>query len=217
MDMYKKAFTVAAAALFAASAHAQTPVNTSDSASSSGFNSAYWNDDISSRRSSWIPWTSYGYAGAGLGTSFYDNNCTAGFNCDRHDVDGKIFTGGKFSRYFGVELGYVNLGVAHANGGSEKAQGLDAVLVGSIPVGDRFSLLAKAGTIYGWTRTADTVVNPATNGADNGFNWTYGVGAQYDIDRAWAIRADWDRYRFNYHNRADDQVSAWTIDAIYKF
>lgn len=215
--MYKKALTVAAAALFAASAHAQTPANTDNSASSSGFNSAYWSDDVASRRSSWIPWTSYGYVGGGVGGALYDDNCTAGFRCDRNDTGWKLFTGGKFSRYFGVELGYVNLGEAHTNGGRVEAEGVNAVLVGSIPLGDRFSVFAKGGTIYGWTRTRDTVVSPATNGSDNGFNWTYGVGAQYDIDHAWAVRTDWDRYSFNYHNRPDDQVSAWTINAIYKF
>src|SRR5689334_10015694 len=60
---------------------------------------------------SWIPYTSYGYVGGSVGRTNYDlAGCVPGFSCDDKATGLKLYTGGRFSRHFGVELGYVYLG-----------------------------------------------------------------------------------------------------------
>jgi OOP family OmpA-OmpF porin len=187
----------------------------SDSGTSNTSSLWGWDEPASSRPQSWIPGTSYGYVGAGIGQSSYDINCTPGLACDDSDTGFKVFTGGKFSRYLGVEGAYVNLGKANANGGGSKAQGIELSLVGTLPIGDMFSVDAKVGGIYGWTDSSTTV--PGVGSGDrHGLNGSYGAGVQLDVARNWAVRGDWDHYRFDYADRNDD-VQLYSLNVLYKF
>lgn len=175
-----------------------------------------WNDSASEQPDSWIPGTSYGYLGANVGESDFDlGGCAAGFTCENNDVGFKVYTGGKINRIIGVELAYVNPGVGKANGGKQKVQAANLSLVGSIPIGDRFSVNGKVGGIYGWTETGATAPGVASGKEDN-LNWSYGAGLQFDLTRNWAIVGDWDHYRFDFVNRSDD-VEMFSIGAMYKF
>lgn len=173
-----------------------------------------WDDGGDGPRSL-IPGLSYGYVGLSLGQSTYDLNCAPGFSCDDNDFAGKLYTGGKFNRMFGVELAYVNLGKAEANGGSTEAQLANLSLVGNVPVGERFNVYGKVGAFYGWT-DVDTTAPGVATGEENDFGWSYGLGVQYDINRAWAVTADWDHYRVDFTDRADD-VQLWSVGVLYKF
>jgi len=172
-----------------------------------------WDDPAQSRPQSWIPYTSYGYVG--VGQSNYDINCTPGFSCDDTDTGFKIFTGGKFSRIFGVEAAYVYLGKAEANGGETKAQGVNVSLIGNLPIGDMFNVYAKVGGIYGWTDSGSTIPG-AASGDRHGLNPSYGAGVQVDLNRNWAVQGDWDHYRFDYADRNDD-VQLYSLNLVYKF
>ena len=173
-----------------------------------------WDDPNATRPSSWLPGTSYGYVGAGVGKSKYDTSCAPGFSCDHTDIGYKIFTGGKISRVIGVEVGYVYLGKGTANGGDQTAQGINLSLVGNIPIGDRFNVYGKVGGIYGWTETNTA---PGQGGGDDkGLNWSYGAGVQFDISRNWAVQADWDHYRFDFSNQGAS-AQLYSVSAVYKF
>jgi len=136
--------------------------------------------------------------------------------CDRSDGAWKIFTGGEISRVFGVELGYVNLGEGRLNGGNVRAQGINLDLIANLPLGNYFNVFAKAGGIYGWTRTSGTLVPIGENGHEDGLNWHWGAGAQLDFNRYLALRLDYDRYRLDYVNH-DDQTSAVTGNLVFKY
>lgn len=174
-----------------------------------------WDDPSASRPQSWIPGTSYGYVGAGVGQSNFDINCAPGFSCDDTDTGFKIFTGGKFSRVFGIEAAYVNLGKANANGGGSKAQGFNVSLIGNLPIGDMFNVYAKVGGIYGWTDSSASAPGVGT-GDRHGLNPSYGAGVQFDLTRNWAVQGDWDHYRFDYADRNDD-VQLYSLNLVYKF
>jgi opacity protein-like surface antigen len=173
-----------------------------------------WSDG-GDRPRSWIPGTSYGYVGLSLGQSEYDLNCTAGFNCDDGDFAGKLYTGGKFNNMFGVELAYVNLGKAEANGGSVQAQLANVSLVGNLPVAEQLSVYGKVGAFYGFT-DVDTTAPGVATGEENDFGWSYGLGVQFDINRNWAVTGDWDHYRVDFVDR-DDDVQLWSVGVLYKF
>ena len=165
---------------------------------------------------SWIPYTSYGYVGASVGRTNYDlGGCVALFSCDDEATGFKLYTGGRFSRYFGLELGYVNLGNADRNGGEIKAQGANLSLVGNIPLGDSFNIFGKVGGIYAWTKTS-TIVPRVPAGKEDGLGLSYGVGMQYDINRTFAVRADWDRYRLKYVGQRED-ADLYSVGVVFKF
>ncbi len=162
---------------------------------------------------SWLPYTSYGYVGGSIGRSDYEQDSCLLF-CDDRATGGKLFTGGQVNQYFGVELGYVYLGEADRNGGDIRAQGLNLSLVGHIPVSDQFKLFGKVGTIWGFTRTRAPAGQPS--GHEDSLRLSYGLGLQVDVNRNWAVRGDWDRYRFEYPDRKDD-ADLYSIGLVYKF
>jgi len=164
---------------------------------------------------SWIPYTSYGYVGANIGRNYYDGDSCLFFSCEDRSTGFKVYTGGKFSRYFGVELGYVNLGEADRNGGSISAQGANLGLIGSIPFSEKFNIFAKVGGIYNWTKVESPV--PSINtGSRDGLGLSYGAGLQFDITKVVAVRADWDRYRLRFVNDRDDS-DLYSIGVVFKF
>jgi OmpA-OmpF porin, OOP family len=194
------------------SATTTTSTTTSESGSY-----GHWDTSTTDRPYSWIPYTSYGYFGFGLGQAKYDmgGQCASGFSCNNRDFAFKVYSGGNFSRLFGMEVGYWNLGRARAGGGEIKAQGANIDGVVNLPLGDRFNLFAKGGGVYGWTKTSSEVPF-ADTGDKNGFDWTYGAGAQFDVTRGLAIRADWDVYRLQFAS-GDHQDNLYTAGLVYKF
>jgi opacity protein-like surface antigen len=173
-------------------------------------------DDAGDRPRSFIPMTSYGYVGLSLGQATYDLNCVGGFECDdKDDIAGKLYTGGKFSRMLGLELAYVWLGEAQANGGSTEAQLANLSLVGNVPIGERFNAYAKVGAFYGWT-DVDATAPGVPSGEENDLGLSYGLGVQFDINRNWAVTGDWDHYRVDFTDRSDD-VQLWSLGVLYKF
>lgn len=211
MHMRKIFVVVGSALALSASLAASAQNRDADSRSIWG-----WDDPSASRPHSWIPYTSYGYVGAGVGRSELEVSCAPGFACDDKDIGYKIYTGGKFSRLLGVEAGYVYLGHGEANGGNEKAQGINVSLVANLPIGDMFNVYAKGGGIYGWTNTSASPASGVSTGKDHGLNWSYGVGVQFDINKNWAVAGDWDHYRFDFANRTDD-AAMYSVNAIFKF
>lgn len=165
---------------------------------------------------SWLPYTANGYVGGSVGRTNYDaGGCVAFFSCDDEATGFKIYTGGRFSRYFGLELGYVNLGNANRNGGEIKAQGANLSLLGIIPITDYFNVFGKVGGFYGWTRTSTPVAGlPA--GKEDGLGLSYGLGVQFDINKTFAVRGEWDRYRVKYVNQRGD-ADLYTVGLVVKF
>ncbi len=186
-------------------------------AGAQGTDSTYgrWDDNESSRPHSFLPLTSYGYVGANVGRSTYDLNCGPGAACDDTDIGGKLYTGGKINRMFGVELAYVHLGQADANGGTTKVQLANLSFVGNVPIGEQFNVYGKVGGFYGWT-DMDTTTPGAPSGEENDLGVSYGLGVQFDFNRNWAVAADFDHYRVDYVDRKDD-VELLSIGLVYKF
>jgi OmpA-OmpF porin, OOP family len=163
---------------------------------------------------SWLPLTSYGYVGLNGGVTDFDTTCVPGFECDKSNVGFKAYAGGQLWRFIGLELGYVNVGKVEVGGGSGKAQGANLSLLANLPIGP-INAFAKVGTTYGFTKTT-TGVAGAPSGRDRGFGMSYGAGVGYDLARNWQVRAEWDRYRFDFKGN-DNDVDMFSLGAVYKF
>lgn len=162
---------------------------------------------------SWLPYTENGYWGFNLGAPDYEKNCTAGFSCKDPNVGGKIYVGGQFNRWLGLELGYVNVGELRRNGGDTSAQGLNLSLVGSVPFNDVFSAFAKVGTTYGWTRTKGDV---GETGKKDDFGLSYGAGLGFKLSQQTQLLVEWDRHDFKFADQRAE-VDMYSVGLRFNF
>jgi OOP family OmpA-OmpF porin len=154
-------------------------------------------------------------------TSISDDNSHFGF---------KVFSGYEFNRYFALEGGYFNLGQfgftadtipAGSLRGDIKLQGANIDLVGSVPLGDKFSLFARAGLNYADAKDSFSgtgsvaVLNPSPS--KSAANYKFGAGAEYDFTRAVGIRIEAERYRIDDAVGNKGDIDLYSVGLVYKF
>ena len=94
-----------------------------------------------------LPGKGRGYVGLSLGGSKYSAPCgAASFSCDSTDTSVQLSTGTMVGNFWGVELGYLDMGRINRGGGSTKARGLNLSLVGKAPVWQSVGVFGKLGT-----------------------------------------------------------------------
>ena len=149
---------------------------------------------------------------------------------DERDTGYKLFGGYQFNRNFALEAGYFNLGKfgftsttvpAGTLNGRIKLQGVNLDLVGTLPLTERFSAIARVGAQY--ARARDTfsgsgavqVLNP--NPSQKAFNYKAGVGLQYELSPSFLVRAEAERYRINdaVGNRGD--INLYSVSLVFPF
>ena len=165
------------------------------------------------------------YIGASVGQSDADDsNAVPGLitsgTVDGKDTGFKFFGGYQFNQNFGLELAWVDLGKASysgtfsglpVTGGSVKTSGLNVSAVGTLPLGAGFALFGKAG-IFAWEATAnDTTGGLPFSGKDDGADFSFGVGASYDLTKNFAIRAEWERFK------AVGDIDLLSVGLVYRF
>ncbi|RZI84480.1 MAG: porin family protein [Rubrivivax sp.] len=179
-----------------------------------GYNSGPTVSDV---RYSWLPYTTSGYVGGAVGAGKVDTTCVAGQTCEDPDTSGKVYTGGMFNPFLGVELGFVQWADAARNGGNVSARGVNAMLTGFVPLGTMFTLVGKVGTTYGWTKTTLGPGVVAPSGSVNGFGLAYGAGASFELNRNWSITLDWERHNLKFKNNDRQDVDLTSLGLKYRF
>lgn len=135
---------------------------------------------------------------------------TTSMSRDESDTAYKIFGGWQFNQHFALEAGYFNLGKfsftstttpAGTLSGQIKLQGVNVDLVGTLPLGERWSAQARIGAQSAQARDtfsgtgAVTVLNP--NPSKRAINYKVGGGLQYELGRSLFVRGEVERYRIN--------------------
>ncbi len=173
------------------------------------------------------------YVGAAIGESKAKDACDGlsgiGFvgNCDEKDTAWKVFAGYQFNRYWGLELGWTDLGESKASGtvggvpatARAEVKGVELTAVGTVPIGERFSLFGKVGA-YRWDVDSRATVGAVTTAPDDtGTNFTYGVGLGFHINRNLSIRAEWQRYNDVGDNATTGRsdINLISAGAVFKF
>jgi OOP family OmpA-OmpF porin len=126
---------------------------------------------------------------------------------DKRDTAYKLNLGYQFNRNFGIEGGYVDLGRskfsstttapgADTLSGEVKARGWTLEGVGTLPLGNGFSVFGKAGVLRADLdfNAGSTGVVAVSNREKTTTSFTYGLGAGYDISKSLGLRAEWNRY-----------------------
>jgi OOP family OmpA-OmpF porin len=130
------------------------------------------------------------YVGGALGAPNY-SNLVNGYGTGDGGGRGptyKLFGGYQITPNFAVEGSAFNLGRTAPTPGSARVYGVSVDAVGSVPLGPRWSLLGSAGLAEARFTT------PSGNDSSPGLK--AGVGVQYDLSSAMAVRLGYDRYHF---------------------
>ena len=142
----------------------------------------------------------------------------------------KAFGGYAFNRYFALESGYFNLGKfgftadtlpAGSLRGDVKLQGANFDAVGSVPLGDKFSLFARAGVNYADAKDsfagtgAVAVIDPSPH--KWAANYKFGFGAEYDFTRFIGVRLEAERYRIDDAVGNKGDVDLYTAGLVFRF
>jgi OmpA-OmpF porin, OOP family len=140
----------------------------------------------------------WGHVGVSGGQSKFRTDCTSIFDCDKKDTAWKVYGGGSVNDILGFEIGYTDFGRIRAFGGETDANAGNLSLVAGIPFGDRFSVFAKAGGVYGRTDVKASAQALVRTGDEKGWGTTWGFGGALGIARNVQLRIDWDRYKLDF-------------------
>jgi OOP family OmpA-OmpF porin len=161
-------------------------------------------------------WTDNGlYIGGSIGRSDYKGG-SGGFPIDRKDTGGKIYGGYEFTPNIALELGYVNFGEFEVPGaGKFENDGAFLDIVGKIPFTPQLSGIARIGAFNGKAEfTSATALLPSTS--ERNTKPKVGFGVQYDFTKNVAMRAEWERYRFEaFGGKANTDLAS--IGVQYRF
>jgi OOP family OmpA-OmpF porin len=149
------------------------------------------------------------------------------FDEHRHDLGGKLIAGKQFNRNFAVEFAYFDLGKFEYNLGNTAGgtlnrklgvRGGSLDLIGILPMSQRFSIYGRVGGTYAMVRD-DFTGNTSFAGENlrrKSWNGKAGVGVEYKLSEALALRGEIERYRIKdgFEHRGD--VNFASVSLIYK-
>lgn len=159
----------------------------------------------------------------------------AGFTTTEFDEDDgsfgyKLYGGYQLNKNFALEGGYFNLGefdytATTVPDGSLSGQldfsGWNFDLVGFLPLSKRSSLLARVGL-----HQSEATVDYSSTGAvsvgaphysSDGLDYKVGVGYQYQVNNAIALRLELERYRMDDAVGNSSDIDLLSLNAIYRF
>lgn len=151
------------------------------------------------------------------------------FTRDERGLGFKIFAGKQLNRYLAVEGGYFDLGkfdfTANTTDlgvvrGETSYRGANLDLVAQFPMTQRLSLLGRAGVQYAKV-DADFSGNRIRGGvntspSDSSTNAKFGVGLEYKLTEALAVRYEAERYRTDATAVMRRNVDALSVSLVYK-
>ena len=158
-------------------------------------------------------------------TSIEDTNTGVGY---------KLLGGYQFNKNFSVEGGYFNLdqfsyvarttppALAGSQSGSIKLNGLNIDAVGMLPLTEKFSAFARVGLSYAQAQASfsSSGIAPATTNpspSKTAANYKLGMGVQYDLSKAWGVRAEAERYRIDDAIGNKGDVDLYSLGLVYRF
>lgn len=146
------------------------------------------------------------------------------------DTGYKIFGGYQLNQNVAIEGGYFDLGQFKFDAttvplgtlnGNIKLRGINIDLVGSLPITQKFSVFGRIGANYAEARDTFTgtgavvVLTPNPSAFDT--QPKLGLGVQYALSEALAVRAEVERYRINdaIGNRGD--IDLVSVGLVYRW
>ena len=144
-------------------------------------------------------------------------------NCESSDKSFRGNIGYQFNPYVGAEVGYTSFGTIddtqNSNiDASQDAGAITASVVGTLPLGDKFGLFARAGAARYDLDNQGTIQGVPVKGGDGETKPYYGAGARVNLTDNFALRAEYQIYKnlagVDGHN---DDLHAWSGGALFTF
>lgn len=165
------------------------------------------------------PW----YVGAGVGVNDYEHIATQ--NGEDNPYAWDVFAGYMFNDYFGVEIGYRDLGNAewtdaatiHNDAG---IKGGTLGLVGVWPIADRWSLSAEAGAMYYSLENEQKGLGQTSTYSSNDVAPYFGAGVGYNFTDNLKLQAKYRRYEGlddTDFNTIEADSNYWGLELSYRF
>jgi OmpA-OmpF porin, OOP family len=168
-------------------------------------------------RGSWLP-GSRSYLGLNLGRSRYNVSCsTTALLCDDSDRPAELYAGTMIGNFWGVELGYLNMGRIARESGEARAQGLNLSLVGKAQVARSLRVFGKVGSTYGRSETAALAASSIATGSEQGFGLSYGAGVSYDFTPRLSATLELDSNDFRFAGGGRDPVRSTSLGLQYRY
>ena len=151
------------------------------------------------------------------------------WSSDEKDVGYKLFAGKHINRHLAVEAGYFDLGNFTYNtrtvqggtlNGDVRVRGVNADLIGKLPLSQRFMLFARAGMGYVKADTdfSGSRVNEASPAEHNEGKWKphFGVGAEMSLSQKLSLRLEAERFRTRDFLATNGKADLYSIGLVYK-
>lgn len=142
----------------------------------------------------------------------------------------KIFGGYQINRNIAIEGGYFDLGKNRFTtrtsppgtlSGETRVQGLNLDLVGTMPLTERFSALARVGAQHAWSKDrfsgSGAGAGISTRSKHDDSNVKIGLGVQYEMSPAVWIRGDVERYRIKDATGRRANVDVASVSLVFPF
>lgn len=140
---------------------------------------------------------------------------------DDDDTGWKVYGGYQFTKNWGVEFGWVDLGEVDAKGTvlgvpvtvKAEVDGWTLSGVGTLPFTNNFSGFAKLGIIRADVDAKASGGGVTGSADDTSTEWTAGLGVKYDFTRNVGLRAEWERF----NDLGGDDADLLSIGVVFKF
>lgn len=166
------------------------------------------------------------YVGGGFGQTKLNDFCSdvrsigvAGGSCDETDSGWKAYVGYRVNRHLAIEGSYIDWGSASVNNATfaglptrltGEATSFGIAALGILPVGERFSLFAKAGFLLTEAEVEVRLGGAPGRASDDQTELHFGFGATFNITRNLALRGEWERAE-------DTNLDMMSIGLQYRF
>ena len=168
-------------------------------------------------RGNWLP-GGRTYLGLNLGRSRYNLYCgTTALLCDDADRPAQLYAGTMVGNFWGIELGYLNMGRIARAGGETRAQGLNLSLVGKAQLVRPLGVFGKIGTTYGRSETSALAASSIATGPEHGFGLSYGGGLSFDFTPRLSATLEWDSNDFRFAGGGRDPVRSTSLGLQYRY
>jgi hypothetical protein len=117
----------------------------------------------------------------------------------------------------GAEIGYTNFGSVSRGGGTTRAEGINISAVAKLPLNEMFNLLGKVGTTYAHTDVSAQPGSGMATGSSNGFDWSYGVGAELVVSPQWSAVLQYDEHYMKFAGSSTDRVTTTMLGVRMRF
>ncbi len=167
---------------------------------------------------------------SGLTSGLLPGVSAASSSVDQKDTAYKLFGGYQFNRNFAIEGGYFNLGHNSFNAvtspagtlaGDTKVQGLNLDLVGTLPLTERLSALARVGAQHAWSKSSHSgsgaAAGVASSGKRDDGGYKVGLGLQYEFNPSMWVRGELERYRLKDAVGQHANVDLVSVSLVFPF